>query len=430
VLVFADGSWFDATSGSLPAPLTTGCANDAGNTHRRAFGLVALTGSGVVMMPTDQSVPWAVRVPDEVLADLRRRLDRTRWLPASPGPSWSYGTDQGYLRRVVAFWRDAFDPRAWERSLNSVGNFVTTVDGQPIHFVHRRSPVPDALPLLLTHGWPSCFAEFLPVLDLLADPEAHGGSPADAFHVVCPSLPGFGWSSPLRASGWDAARTARAWEELMRRLGYESYGAHGGDWGSAVSALLAEAAPDRLVGIHLNVLMTPFPTEQARLQAEREGTPFVIQHKDEFGFSVLQRTAPQTPAYSLNDSPAGLASWILEKFRAWSDCSGDLDTAFTLDTLVGIIMTYWITGTAGSAARMYFETRQSRRRCPERFIETPTAVAVFPKETYQTPRWFAERYYNVTQWNQMPGGGHFPALEQPTILVEDIRAHFRDRRSA
>jgi microsomal epoxide hydrolase len=283
--------------------------------------------------------------------------------------------------------------------------------------------------LLLTHGWPGSIVEFVDVLGPLVDPVGSGGSADDAFHVVCPSLPGYGWSGPTTARGWDAARTGRAWAELMPRLGYQRYGAQGGDWGAAVTTHLAQHDPDHVAAIHLNLLMLPFPEPDDLARAAGGDGEFYVRPDDESGYSVLQGTRPQTVAYALNDSPAGLAAWIVEKFRAWSDCGGDVESVFDRETLLANVMAYWTTGTAGSSARMYYETRAGGRRYPQGRVVVPTGYAAFPKELFRAPRWYAERYFDIVHWTEMDSGGHFAALERPTELVDDIRRFFRPFRS-
>lgn len=371
--------------------------------------------------------PFRVDVPDGVLEDLRERLGRTRWPDQIPDSAWEYGTDVDYLRQLCDYWRDGYDWRKAEAKFNGWEQGLTTIDGQRIHFIHARSPVPDAVPLLVLHGWPGSVAEFLKIIDPLRDPQAHGGDAADAFHVVCPSLPGFGFSGPTTARGWKPSRIAAAMAELMTRLGYDRFGAHGGDWGATTSNYLAQIAADRMIGLHLSMVAAGPPAGAALTPADelrlQEISDFFTQ---EAGYQQIQGTRPQTLGYALNDSPAGLAGWIVEKFRAWSDCDGDVETAITRDEMLTDITVYWVTQTANSSARIYYEAMHGGEYAPlPTRIEVPTGCAIFPKETVRAPRSWAESAWNVQHWTEMPKGGHFPALEQPQLLVDDIRAFFR-----
>lgn len=373
--------------------------------------------------------PFRVEATDEELADLRRRLAATRWPDQIPGSGWDYGTDEGYLRELCWYWESKFDWRRVEAGINQWPQFLTTIDGQRIHFVHARSPEPSATPLLLVHGWPGSVLEFLKVLRPLTDPEAYGGSTADAFHVVCPSIPGYGWSGPTRERGWDPTRTAAAFTQLMHGLGYARFGVQGGDWGSTIAVQLASDFPDRLVGMHLNFVISAGPqpedgeptAEEAEILAKAKAYS-----PAEEGYVAIQSTKPQTIAYALNDSPAGLASWIVEKFRTWTDCNGDVESVLTRDEILAGVTAYWLTQTAGSSARLYYEAFKSGNIPPaaER-IDLPVGCAIFPAEMYQSSRRWAERHYNVQRWTKMARGGHFAAMEQPEALVTDIQAFFR-----
>jgi microsomal epoxide hydrolase len=378
---------------------------------------------------------FRIRVPDAVLADLRERLARTRWPDALSGSGWSTGTDLAYLKELCAYWRDGFDWRAQEARLNRLEQFTTPIDGERLHFVHQRSKEPGALPLVVTHGWPGGVAEFTQIVGPLSDPAAHGGDPRDAFHVVCPSMPGYGFSGPTHSPGWDIRRVAAASAALMQRLGYARYGAQGGDWGAAASTQLAMLVPERLVGIHLNFVLAgppqdgsdPFegvtPEERAALAAT-EGF-----ESEETGYQRIQGTRPQTLAYGLNDSPAGLAGWIVEKFRAWSDCKGDVESRFTKDELLTHVTIYWVTQTIHSSMRLYCETmRGGRWGMTQHCVTVPTGCAIFPGEMIQPPRRWAERFYPIRRWTRMASGGHFAALEEPEALVDEIRAFFRELR--
>lgn len=373
--------------------------------------------------------PFRVAVPDEALADLRARLEHTRWPNEIAGAGWGYGTDLAYLRDLAGYWRDGFDWRSREAALNAFDQFTTSIDGQRIHFVHQRSTVPDALPLLLVHGWPGSVVEFLDAIPLLTGPP----EAADAFHVVAPSLPGYAFSGPTSEPGWHPRRIASAFGRLMASLGYERYGVQGGDWGSIVVANLADLEPDHVAGLHLNFLSAPRPAgertaslppeEQARIEEMRAW------QQNESGYSAIQGTKPQTVGYALEDSPVGLAGWIVEKFRAWSDCGGDVERSFTRDQLLTNIGVYWFTATATSSARLYFEMRRAGAAAvPQAPITVPTGVANYPGEVTKIPRGWAERRYNITHWADMPRGGHFAAMEVPGLFVDDVREFFRTVR--
>jgi microsomal epoxide hydrolase len=378
--------------------------------------------------------PFRIEVPDAVLADLKARLAHARFPHQPEGMGWDYGADTNYVQQLCAHWRDGFDWRAAEARFNAFPQYLTEIDGEQTHFYHVRSPQPDALPLIITHGWPGSVAEFLDIFGPLSDPAAHGGDPRDAFHVVAPSIPGYGFSGPLRRPGFSIARAARVNAELMARLDYGRYGAQGGDWGSFISSQLAALFPERLVGLHLNFLRTPpsdADTEDGLSEAERADLAYEREFFQwETGYQRIQGTKPQTLAHGLTDSPAGLAAWIVEKFHGWTDCGGDPEQAVSRDRMLENIMVYWVTGTIGSSMRLYYESMHGAGRIafPER-IETPTGHARFPKELARTPRRWAERRYNIVRWTQMPKGGHFAAMEQPGLLIEDIRAFFRPLRA-
>jgi epoxide hydrolase len=372
--------------------------------------------------------PFRIDVPDTDLDDLRARLARTRWPDQLPGVGWDYGIPLGYVRELAEYWRSGYDWRVHERALNAFPQFTTTIDGQRVHFLHVRSPEPDAVPLIITHGWPGSIAEFTRVIGPLADPRAHDGDPADAFHLVVPSIPGFGFSGPTQERGWNVRRIASAWNELMRRLGYQRYGAQGGDWGSAISRELGLLAGEQLIGVHLNMLVTPAPSdaaltdeEEARVRALREF------RKTGSGYSAIQSTRPQTLAYGLTDSPAGQLAWITEKFGEWTD-RGLPDEAVDRDQLLTNVMLYWVTGTAGSSARLYYEAARARAGAPLVPSAAPTGVAVFPREIAPSIRRFAESYNNIVHWSELPRGGHFAAMEAPDLLVGDVREFFRQLR--
>ncbi|HEY8432056.1 MAG TPA: epoxide hydrolase [Sandaracinaceae bacterium] len=381
---------------------------------------------------SDAIEPFRIEVPDATLSDLRERLARTRFPDQIEGAGWTYGTELGYLRELVAYWRDHYDWRRHEALLNGFPHFSTTIDGHRVRFLHVRSPHEDAFPLIITHGWPGSIFEFHKIIGPLTDPTRHGGRAEDAFHVVCPSIPGYGFSEPPRTPGWDARRMAEVNAKLMARLGYARYGAQGGDWGAIISTQNALVDRAHCAGIHLNMVVAfPPPGASDPMEGlddyEKESLAGFAQfQKEETGYQQIQGTKPQTLGYALNDSPAGLAAWIVEKFRTWSDCDGDVEKRFTKDELLTNVMIYWVTQSITSSTRLYYETMHSGRFGPasER-VETPTGCAIFPKELYRAPRKWAEAAYDVRQWTRMPRGGHFAALEEPELLVEDVRSFFR-----
>jgi microsomal epoxide hydrolase len=385
--------------------------------------------------PSPPIQPFRIHVPDAVLDDLRQRLARTRFPDEIPGSGWGYGTELAYLKELVAYWRDKFDWRAAEAKLNAIPQFQTVVDGLSTHFLHVRSPEPDALPLLVSHGWPGSIFEFTKIVGPLADPRAHGGEPRDAFHVIAPSLPGYGFSQAPREPGWDARRIAEHFARLMEQLGYARYGAQGGDWGSLISVQLALVAPQPVCGIHINLVIAGPPEGAANpmqgltpdeLAALADAARF---QKDETGYQQIQGTKPQTLGYGLNDSPAGLAAWIVEKFRTWSDCDGDVEKRFTKDELLTNITIYWVTQSITSSTRLYCETMRAGRFGPTSGqLEVPTACAIFPKEILRPPRAWCESRFDVRRYTKFPRGGHFAALEEPELLVDDVRAFFRELR--
>jgi pimeloyl-ACP methyl ester carboxylesterase len=374
---------------------------------------------------------FEIRVDDSVLDDLRNRLASTRLPDQIDGTGWEYGIPVDYVRELVEYWRDTFDWRAQEARLNELAHFRTSIDGQSIHFIHARSPHADAFPLLLTHGWPGSVVEFLDVIPRLTDPEAHRGSAADAFHVVVPSLPGYGFSEPTRTRGWDVRRIASAFTELMSRLGYDRYGAQGGDWGAQVATRIGPLDPEHCAAIHLNMPLAPRPDEPVPLSEAEQVDLAVMAHfrREESGYAQEQGTKPQTLGVALNDSPAGLLAWIVEKFRAWSDCDGHPENAFTRDQLITNVMTYWVTQTITSSTRLYWErVHVASPDDAPMFVGVPTGVARYPKEPLRIPRPWVERRYNVTHWVDMPRGGHFAAMEQPALFVDDLRSFFRTVR--
>jgi len=381
----------------------------------------------------DQEIePFEIRVDDADLADLHERLARTRFPDQITGTGWEYGMPVGYLHELVDYWRDEYDWRAQEARLNGFAQFLTRIDAQSIHFVHARSAHEDALPLLLVHGWPGSIVEFLDVVPRLTDPEAHGGRAEDAFHVIAPSLPGYGFSEPPREPGWDIRRIARAFIELMTRLGYTRYAAQGGDWGAQITTRVAALDPQHCVALHLNMPLAVPPAEPEPLTAEEQADLAVMGafQREEGAYAQLQGTKPQTLGMALNDSPAGLLGWIVEKFRTWSDSGGDPENCFTRDQLITNVMLYWVTQTFASSARLYWETMHSGALVePLPYVAAPTGVARYPnEEILRFPRSWVERSYNVTHWAVMPRGGHFAAMEQPELFVDDLRTFFRTNR--
>jgi len=380
-----------------------------------------------IAAPVDSEVkPFRINVSDDVLEDLRRRLRNTRWPDAQVVDDWSQGVPLDWIRDICAYWAEQYDWRARESILNRHDQFMTKVDGLDLHFVHVRSPHANAMPIVLTHGWPGSVTEFFKMIDLLTNPTAHGGTAADAFHVVCPSLPGFGFSAKPRITGWNVDRIATAWTALMLRLGYRRFAAHGGDWGSAVTRSLAAHHAQHCIGIHLTLALGTRPraldiptSEETRALQEiklyREGGS---------GYARLQATRPQTVGYGLTDSPSGQAAWILEKFYEWSDCDGCLENYLNRDDLLDNVMMYWVSGSAASSARLYWESAKSAARAATK-ITVPTAVAVFPREIVRpVRRWMEMEFADIRQWTEMPRGGHFAAFEQPHLLAEDLRSFF------
>lgn len=378
--------------------------------------------------------PFRIAVSDAVLHDLRERLRRTRFPDEIPGSEWGYGTSLAYMRELVTYWLDRYDWRASEAALNALPQFRAAVGGLDIHFIHRRGVGPRPFPLVITHGWPGSIAEFAKIIGPLADPAGHGGDAADAFDVVCPSMPGYGFSEHPHTPGMDPERIAALWAELMQGLGYARFGAQGGDWGSMVSTYLGYRHAERVAGVHLNMVIAfpPDPANPADGLTQDELIPLIEAQqflKEETGYQRIQGTKPQTLAYGLNDSPAGLAAWIVEKFRTWSDCGGDIERRFTKDELLTNVMLYWVPETANSSCRLYCETMRAEKFPPTDFrVTVPTGCAIFPRELIRPPRAWVERLYNVVHWTPMPAGGHFAAMEEPQLLVDDIRAFFRPLR--
>lgn len=378
-------------------------------------------------MTNSEIHPYRIDVPQGDLDDLRDRLARTRWPDELPGAGWSYGVSLDYVKRMAEYWRTGYDWREHEARLNEYPQFTTEIDGQNVHFLHVRSPEPDALPLVLAHGWPNTFTEFLDMVGPLTDPRAHGGDPADAFHVVIPSPPGYAFSGPTRETGWNSRRVAKAWGELMSRLGYDRYGAQGGDLGSLVCRELGVLGPEGLLGIHvMQIFAFPSgdPAEMADLsERDQEALQILGDFWKRAGYHHIQSSRPQTLAYGLNDSPAGLLAWNLELPSGFGDAVDMLDR----DLLLTNATIYWLTGTAGSAARVYYEDTNSGFD-PEEPNTVATGVAIFPND-FRTIRRFAERANtNIVHWSELERGSHFAAMDAPDLLVEDLRTFFCDLR--
>ena len=366
---------------------------------------------------------FTAAVPDEVLEDLAGRLRHTRWPDQLPGTSWEYGTDLDYLRDLIGYWADEFDWRAVEARLNGWPQGRATVDGQSIHFIHARSDDPDALPLLVLHGWPGSIMEMLGVIEPLRP----------SFHVVCASLPGFGFSGPTTERGWHPRRIAAALVELMEGLGYARFGALGGDWGATISNYIGLDFAEQLFGLYLTMVAAGPPPGSDGSELRHHEKEWVAANAtffaQESGYLQIQATRPQTLAYGLTDSPAGLAAWIVEKLRAWSDCGGDLESAINRDDILANITLYWVTGTANSAARIYREAMRAGQLEPlASRIDVPTGCAIFPRETVRSPRAWAEEAWDVRRWTEMPRGGHFAALEVPELLIPDVRDFYQELR--
>jgi epoxide hydrolase len=369
--------------------------------------------------------PFRIEVPDAELEDLRGRLARTRWPDELPGVGWSYGVALDAVKDVAEYWRTSFDWRKQEAVLNGFPQFATTIDGTNVHFLHVRSEEPNALPLILTHGWPGSVAEFLGVIGPLTDPRSHGGDAADAFHLVIPSIPGYGFSGPTRETGWDSARVAKAWDALMQRLGYERYGAHGGDAGALITRELGILKPEGLVGVHLlQIFAFPSgdPEEMANLDEFEKPAMEILANFDAVsGYVKISQTRPQTLAYGLTDSPAGQLAWNSELFMGFG---GESAETLDRDRFLTHVSIFWFTATAGSSARQYYEDGKTGAGYRELSNETPTGVSVFPND-FRSVRAFAERSNNIVHWSQMERGGHFAASDAPDLLVEDLRTFFR-----
>jgi pimeloyl-ACP methyl ester carboxylesterase len=379
------------------------------------------------MMTMNTIEPFRVAIPDGDLEDLRTRLRNTRWPERETVDDWTQGIPLAYVREVCDYWANTYDWRAREAQLNSFAQFRTTIDGLGIHFIHVRSPEPEALPIVITHGWPGSVVEFMKVIAPLTNPTAHGGSRSDAFHVVCPSLPGYGFSDKPTRAGWKVERIADAWVELMARLGYTRFGAQGGDWGAAVTTALGRQYADRLMGVHLNMpIARPDPATMNDLTDEERDALAAAKHYQDHGsgYSKQQSTRPQTLGYGLTDSPVAQMAWILEKFWAWTDCNGHPENALTRDEMLDNVMLYWLPANGTSSARLYWESFRSFGNAEP--ITVPSGMSIFPKEIMRASRrWAAQNFTDIRYWNKPARGGHFAAFEQPDLFVDEVRAFFR-----
>ena len=369
--------------------------------------------------------PFRIAVDQAVIDDLKRRLAGTRWPDALPGTGWEYGADIDYIKEFCDYWRQEYDWRRHEEALNAHPQFLSTIDGVDIHYWHVRGTGPNPLPLCLIHGWPGSIYEFLELIGPLTDPGAHGGDPADAFDVVIPALPGFGFSGKPAEPGWGVTRIAHAYNTLMTsELGYQRYGVQGGDWGGIISGKLAAEYPEHVLAAHLNFVVAGPPSEMT------DEDRAVLEERNAFqaretGYSNVQATKPMSLAAAQSDSPAGLAAWIVEKFHTWSDCGGDLESVYSKDQLLTNIMFYWAPNSIASAARIYYESMRDPHAFRYPKPDTPVGVAVFPGEPWRVPRHWAEHRFNIQHWSEMPRGGHFAAMEQPSLLLGDLREFFR-----
>jgi pimeloyl-ACP methyl ester carboxylesterase len=380
-----------------------------------------------------QITPFSIQIETAILSDLKERIRNTRWPDPAPGAAWDQGTDLEFLRQLLAYWADEFDWHAQERELNAVNHFRAELDGVLIHFVHERARHGHGIPLILTHGWPSTFVELLALVPFLTDPGAHGID-GPAFDLVIPSLPGYGFSERPARAGVNYRHVAGLWHRLMRGLGYERYGAQGGDFGAGVATFMALTDREPLLGVHLsNLEIRPYTGSGARPLSAAEKTYLERNEafwQEEYGYKAIQSTKPQTLGYGLNDSPAGLAAWILEKWRSWADSRGNLEERLSRDFLLTTVTLYWVTQTITSSMRDYFDNDNRRFRVtmgPRDFVNVPTGIAVFANtfvDEGTPPREWVERLYNVRRWTPMPSGGHFAPVEEPELLARDIASFF------
>ncbi|MBA4179334.1 MAG: multidrug MFS transporter [Anaerolinea sp.] len=373
--------------------------------------------------------PYRIDVAPSVLDDLNRRLDATRWPAQLEDAGWDYGANLDYIRALCAYWRNGYDWRAHEAAINAHPQFLCEVDGVDIHFIHVRGKGSNPFPLVLIHGWPGSIVEFLDLIGPLTDPAAYGADPANSFDLVIPALPGFGFGGKPRDRGWGITRIAAAFDTLMSEaLGYQRYGVQGGDWGGITAAKMGSAHAGHVAAIHLNFVIAQPPPGDLTAEEQAHAAKAAAFQAQETGYSNVQGTRPDSLTLAQSDSPAGLAAWIIEKFRVWSDCDGDVEKAFTRDALLTNLMFYWAPNSAASAARIYYEARNDATSFRYPKVEVPTGVAAFPKEPWNAPRRWAEQRYNIQHWTEMPAGGHFAAMERPKLLLDDIRAFFKTIR--
>lgn len=377
----------------------------------------------------DVVTPFRIETPEADLEDLRERLNRTRWPDPETPDDWSQGIPLAYVQELVTYWREHYDWRRAETLLNGFPQFRTTIDDVGIHFLHVRSEHADATPLLMTHGWPGSVMEFHKVIGPLVDPAAHGGDAADAFHVVCPSLPGYGFSDKPTRPGWGVGKIAEAWDVLMRRLGYDGYLAQGGDWGAIVTTMIAIQNKGACRGIHLNMPIAPPDPETMNdlTPAEQSALAGMKHYQDwDSGYSKQQSTRPQTLGYGLADSPVGQAAWIVEKFWSWMDCDGHPENVLSKDELLDNVMIYWLNNAGASSARLYWESFGNLDLTP---VTLPAGLSVFPKEIFRTSRrWAEKRFSNIVHFSELDKGGHFAAFERPEVFVHEVRATLRGMR--
>ncbi len=375
--------------------------------------------------------PFRFEVPQADLDDLARRLDATRWPDAETPDDWSQGVPLAYTRELCEHLRTRYDWRRCEAELNALPQFITEIDGLDIQFMHVRSPHEDALPMVMTHGWPGSVIEFMKVIGPLTDPTAHGGRAEDAFHVVCPTLPGFGWSGKPTSPGWGVEHIGRAWGQLMQRLGYGRWVAQGGDWGALITDCIARSEPPQCIAIHTNMpILTPSaPLLENLTDFEQAALARMQLYWDwECGYSKEQSTRPQTLGYGLVDSPVAQVAWVGEKYWCWTDCDGHPDNIFTRDEMLDNIMMYWLPAAGASSARIYWESFR-QLGTPQPDITIPVGVSIFPAEIFRSSRrWCEERFKNLIHYNQLPAGGHFAAFEQPEMFIDEVRTCFRQVR--
>ena len=377
--------------------------------------------------------PFRIQIDQDALDDLGERLARTRLPDAETPDDWSQGLPLAYAREILDYWQSHYDWRAREAAINRFPPFLTEIDGLDVHFIHCESPHPEAIPLVITHGWPGSIVEFHKVIEPLVDPVAHGGDAGDAFHVVCPALPGYGFSGKPEAPGWGVEKIAEVWNQLMPRLGYENYYAQGGDWGAAVTTAIGVQNLGNCQGIHVNMPSARAPKDvlenpDARDQQALKGAQYYQEWGS--GYSKQQSTRPQTLGYALVDSPMGQAAWVLEKFYEWTDCDGHPENILSRDELLDNVMFYWLTASGASSARLYWESfGRAFGGGADNTVAVPTACSIFPREIVPTPRRWAEtRYKNIVYWNELERGGHFAAFEQPELFIAEIRNGFRVMR--